>query len=124
LPTEIQEKHAWLSKERFVEGVALVHMLPGPSATQLSILLGYTRAGWQGGMLAGLCFIPPAFVIMLALTLLYTHYSTLPRLRGVFSGRNPVVVGIFTVAVYRLSTSAITDITQGMLALASALTLQ
>jgi chromate transporter len=123
LQTEIQEKRAWLSKAQFVEGVALVHMLRGSSATQLSILLGYTRAGWQGGILAGLCFILPAFVIMLALTLLYTHYSTLPRLRGVFSGLNPVVVGIFAVAVYRLSTSAITDITQGMLALASALTL-
>lgn len=123
LQIEVQEKRAWLSQERFVEGVALVNMLPGPSATQLSIFLGYARAGWQGGMLAGVCFILPAFIIMLALTLLYTHYGTLPRLRGVFSGVNPVVVGIFAIAVYRLGTSAITDRTQAVLALASALAL-
>jgi chromate transporter len=123
LQTEVQEKRAWLSKERFVEGVALTQMLPGPSATQLSIFLGYVRAGWQGGVLAGCCFILPAFVIMLGLTLLYTHYGALPRLRGVFNGLNPVVVGIFAVAVYRLSVSAITDVPQSVLALASALAL-
>src|SRR5713226_3011682 len=123
LQTEIQEKRAWLSQARFVEGVALVNMLPGPGGAQLSIFLGYIRAGWWGGLLAGLCFLLPSFVIMLTLTLLYSHYGALPGLRGVFSGLNPVVVGIFAVAVYRLSRAAITDVPQGVLALAGALAL-
>src|SRR6266852_563740 len=123
LQTEVQEKRAWLSQARFVEGMALVNMLPGPGGAQLSIFLGYIRAGWWGGLLAGLCFLLPSFVIMLALTLLYTHYGALSGLRGVFSGLNPVVVGIFAVAVYRLSTAAITDVPQGVLALAGALAL-
>jgi chromate transporter len=123
LQTEVQEKRAWLSKARFVEGVALVNMLPGPGATQLTIFLGYIRAGWWGGLLAGVCFLLPAFVSLLALTALYTHYGTLPHLRGVFSGVNPVVVGVFAVAVYRLSRSALTDVVQGVLALAGALAL-
>jgi len=100
-----------------------VNMLPGPSGAQLSIFLGYIRAGWWGGLLAGLCFLLPSFVVMLTLTLLYTHYGALPGLRGMFSGLNPVVVGIFAVAVYRLSTAAITDVPQGVLALAGALAL-
>src|SRR6266849_5304434 len=123
LQTEVQEKRGWLSQARFVEGMALVNMLPGPSGAQLSIFLGYIRAGWWGGLLAGCCFLLPSFVIMLTLTLLYTHYGALPGLRGVFSGLNPVVVGIFAVAVYRLSTAAITDVAQGMLALAGTLAL-
>ncbi len=123
LQTEVQEKRAWLSQARFVEGVALVNMLPGPSGAQMSIFLGYIRTGWWGGLLAGLCFLLPSFVIMLLLTLLYTHYGALPGLRGVFRGLNPVVIGIFAVAVYRLSTAAITDVTQGVLALAGALAL-
>jgi chromate transporter len=123
LQTEIQEKRGWLSQARFVEGVALVNMLPGPGGAQLSIFLGYLRAGWWGGLLAGSCFLLPSFVVMLTLTLLYTHYGALPGLRGVFNGLNPVVVGIFAVAVYRLSTAAITDVPQGMLALAAALAL-
>src|SRR2546428_13490515 len=69
LQPEVQEKRGWLSQARFVEGVALVNMLPGPSGAQLSIFLGYIRAGW-GGLLAGLCFLLPAFGIMLTLTLL------------------------------------------------------
>src|SRR5712691_1997245 len=101
LQTEVQEKRAWLSQARFVEGVALVNMLPGPSGAQMSIFLGYIRPGWWGGLLAGLCFLLPSFVIMLLLTLLYTHYGALPGLRGVFRGLNPVVIGIFAVAVYR-----------------------
>ena len=76
-----------------------------------------------GGLLAGCCFLLPAFVIMLTLTLLYSHYGALPGLRGVFQGLNPVVVGIFAVAVYRLSRAAITDVAQGVLALAGALAL-
>src|SRR5262245_62631315 len=98
-------------------------MLPGSRGEQLSIFLGYSRAGGVGGLLAGCCFLLPAFVIMLTLTLLYTHYGALPGLRGVFRGLNPVVVGIFAVAVYRLSTAGITDVTQGVLALAGALAL-
>jgi chromate transporter len=123
LQTEVQEKRGWLSQARFVEGMALVNMLPGPSGAQLSIFLGYIRAGWWGGLLAGCCFLVPSFVIMLTLTLLYTHYGALPGLRGVFQGLNPVVVGIFAVAVSRLSRAAITDVAQGGLALAGALAL-
>jgi len=123
LQTEVQEKRGWLSQERFVEGMALVNMLPGPSGAQLSLFLGYIRAGWWGGLLAGGCFLLPSFVVMLTLTLLYTHYGALPGLHGVFQGLNPVVVGIFAVAVYRLGRAAITDVPQGVLALAGALAL-
>jgi chromate transporter len=123
LQTEVQEKRGWLSQARFIEGMALVNMLPGPSGAQLSIFLGYIRAGWWGGLLAGCCFLLPSFVVMLTLTLLYTHYGALPGLRGVFQGLNPVVVGIFAVAVYRLSRAAITDVPQAVLALAGALAL-
>src|SRR5262249_18651248 len=123
LQTEVQEKRGWLSQARFVEGMALVNMLPGPSGVQLSIFLGYIRAGWWGGLLAGCCFLLPSFVVMLTLTLLYTHYGALPGLRGVFQGLNPVVVGIFAVAAYRLSRAAITDVPQAVLALAAALAL-
>lgn len=123
MQTEVQEKRAWLPRERFIEGLALVNMLPGPGATQLGIFLGYTRAGWLGGMLAGLCFILPAFGIMLALTLLYSQLGALPRIRSVFYGVSPVVVGIFAVAAYRLGKAAVKDMIQAALALAGALAL-
>lgn len=118
--TEIQEKRGWLSKERFLEGLALVNMLPGAAATQLAIFIGYDRAGWRGGILAGLCFVLPAFFIMLALTLLYTAYGALPVMRNAFYGLGPVVLGIFIVAVYRLGKAALKGGSQILLAVVAA----
>jgi chromate transporter len=115
----LQEKRGWVSKEKFLEGLALVNMLPGPGATQLGIFLGYERAGWRGGMVAGLCFILPAFFIMLALTLLYSAYGAMPTLRGAFYGLGPVVLGIFAVALYRLGKNALKTPAQIFLALAA-----
>ena len=120
MQAEVQEKRGWLSKENFVEGLALVNMLPGAGATQLGIFLGHTRAGWWGGLLAGLCFVLPALLIMLALTLAYMQYGALPVMRGVFYGLAPVVVGIFAAAVWRLGRAAIKDAKQIAFALATA----
>ena len=120
MQAEVQEKRGWLSKESFVEGLALVNMLPGPGATQLGLFLGYTRGGWWGGLLAGLCFVLPALLIMLSLTWAYATYGALPVMRGVFYGLAPVVVGIFAVAVWRLGGAAIKDAKQIGLALATA----
>jgi chromate transporter len=108
MQTELQDKRQWVSKERFVEGLSLVNVLPGAGATQLGIFLGHARGGWRGGVLAGLCFVLPAFGIMLALTLTYASLGATPLMRGGLYGLGPVVLGIFMVAVYRLGRSAVT----------------
>ncbi|MBI3563520.1 MAG: chromate efflux transporter [Gammaproteobacteria bacterium] len=123
MQTELQEKRGWLSKEGFMEGLALVNMLPGAGATQLGIFLGFIRGGWWGGLLAGLCFVLPAFLIMFGLTWAYSRYGALPSMRGVFYGLTSIVVGIFSVAVWRLGKAAIRDRKQSIFALASALLL-
>lgn len=123
MQNEVQEKRGWLTKENFVEGLALVNMLPGPGATQLGIFLGYVRGGWWGGFTAGVSFILPAFIIMLMLTFVYTAYGELPRARALFYGLTPVVIGIFAIAVFRLGQAAIKDRKQKALAVASVLVL-
>ena len=123
MQAEIERKRQWVTRERFVEGLALVNFLPGPLAVQLSIVLGYVRAGWLGGVLGGLGFILPGFAIMLTLTILYSAYGALPALRGVFYGLSPVVIGIFAVAVCRLGRAAIKDRAQIVVAAGCALLL-
>src|SRR5580704_16576318 len=103
MQTEVQEKRQWIEKQQFVEGLALVNMLPGPGATQLGIFIGHTKAGPAGGILAGLCFMLPAFLIMLMLATAYVAFGALPAARNAFYGIGPVVVGIFAVSVYRLA---------------------
>jgi chromate transporter len=120
LQAELQEKRQWVSKERFVEGVSLANLIPGATMTQLCMFLGYARGGFWGGLLAGLCFVLPAFGVMLALTLIYARLGATPLMRGGLYGLGPVVVGIFVVAVYRLSKSEVSTIPQIIIALAAA----
>lgn len=106
MQAEFQERRQWVTKLRFLEGLALVNVLPGATAVQLGIFLGYARAGWWGGLLAGLAFAAPGFVVMLALALAYAALGVSPILRGALYGLGPVVLGIFVVALYRLARSA------------------
>ena len=120
MQAELQEKRKWIDKKTFVDGLALVNMLPGPGATQLGIFIGHAKGGIAGGIIAGLSFILPAFAIMLALTAAYLAYGALPSMRSAFYGIGPVVLGIFAVAVYRLGKNAIKDKAQVVIALAAA----
>lgn len=105
MQAELQEKRQWVSRERFVEGLSLVNMLPGATATQLGIFLGYVRGGWRGGLLAGVCFALPAFVIMLGLAIAHAALGVTPIMRSALYGLGPVVLGIFLVALWRLGRS-------------------
>ena len=120
MQTEVQEKRQWIEKQQFLEGLALVNMLPGPGATQLGIFLGYEKGRLAGGIVAGICFILPAFLIMLALATVYVMFGALPSARNAFYGIGPVVVGIFAVSVYRLGRAAIKERSQIAIALAAA----
>lgn len=122
MQAELQEKRQWVTKQRFVEGLSLVNMLPGAAATQLGIFLGYSRGGWWGGLLAGLCFVLPAFFIMLALTMTYGFFGATPLMKGALYGLGPVVLAIFVVAVYRLGRSSASTVPQTLIALAAAVT--
>ena len=121
MQTEIQEKRGWISKPEFVEGLALVNMLPGPGAIQLGIFIGHAKAGLAGGIVAGVCFVLPAFLIMLALAAAYVAFGTLPSMRNAFYGIGPVVVGIFAASVYRLGKGTIRESSQIAIAVVAAI---
>jgi chromate transporter len=120
MQAEFQERRQWTSKPHFLEGMALVNVLPGATATQLGIFLGYVRGGWWGGLLAGLCFAAPAFLVMLALTIAYAAIGVSPILRGALYGLGPVVLAIFFAALVRLGRSALRSWSHGLIALGSA----
>ena len=120
IQAEVQERRSWLTKERYLEGLALVQTLPGAPAVQMCIFAGHQRAGWWGGLLGGLAFTLPAFAIMLALTALYSSYGALPLLRDALYGISPVVLGIFVAATYRLGRNAIKDLASVAVALIAA----
>src|SRR5437899_6917169 len=120
MQAELQEKRQWVSTERFVEGLSLVNMLPGATATQLSIFLGYARGGWWGGLLGGLCFVLPGFFVLLVLTMGYAVLGVTPVLRGALYGLGPVVMGIYLVSGYLLGKAAMNTRSQVSIAIAAA----
>jgi chromate transporter len=120
MQSELQEKRQWVSRDRFLEGLSLVNMLPGATATQLGIFLGYARGGWWGGLLAGVCFVLPAFFVILGLTIAYAGLGVIPAVRGALYGLGPVVLAIFAVAVYRLGLTAARTIPQAIICVLAA----
>jgi chromate transporter len=120
MQAELQERRRWVSKERFLEGLAVANMVPGATATQLGIFLAYTRGGWWGGLLGGLCFVLPAFVIMLALTIGYATLGVTPLARSALYGLGPVVIGLFAIALYRLGKTAASTVPEVIIGLATA----
>ena len=80
----------------------MTNLIPGPSSTELAIYLGYLRAGWSGLVVAGVCFIGPAMLIVLALAWAYVTYGALPQIGWLFYGIQPVVVAIIAQAIFKL----------------------
>ena len=120
MQAELQERRKWVSKERFLEGLAVANMVPGATATQLGIFLAYARGGWWGGLLGGLCFVVPAFVVMLALTIGYATLGVTPLARSALDGLGPVVIGLFAMALYRLGKTAASTVPEAIIGLAAA----
>jgi chromate transporter len=99
---EVVRRRQWVSEERFIDLVGVTNLIPGPSSTELAIYLGYLRAGWLGLVVAGVCFIGPAMLIVLALAWAYVMYGALPQIGWLFYGIQPVVVAIIAQAIFKL----------------------
>ena len=120
MQAELQQRRKWVSKERFLEGLAVANMVPGATATQLGIFLAYARGGWLGGLLGGIAFVLPAFVIMLALTIAYATLGVTPLARSALYGLGPVVIGLFAIALYRLAKTAVSTVAEAIIGIAAA----
>ncbi|VEP14624.1 Chromate transport protein [Hyella patelloides LEGE 07179] len=106
---EAVTRRNWLDQEQFSEGIAICEMLPGPASTQMAIYTGYLRSGQLGALVAGICFIFPAFLIVLALSWAYFHWQTLPQTKALFLGISPVVTAIILGFCWKLSRKVISN---------------
>jgi chromate transporter len=100
---DLVDKRGWISKEDYVEGLALAQLAPGPLAAQLAIYLGYVRAGILGATLVGIAFILPSFLMVLALSAAYVRYGGLSWMQGMFYGIGAAVIGIIARSAFKLT---------------------
>ena len=107
LREEVVRRRRWLEDREFLDLFAAVTLLPGPSSTQLAILLSRRRAGWRGLVVGGACFIAPAMAIVLAFAWAYERYHATPAGGGGLEGIEPVVVAVVAVALWELGRTAL-----------------
>src|SRR3954449_2176674 len=121
---ECVDEEGWVSEESFKKTLAVFQILPGPEAHELCVYFGRLRGGKLGGFLAGLGFMLPGFVLMLALSILYVEANLAGHLDELFYGLSAAVGAVVARAVVRLSGTFVTDIPLALIAVASfALTL-
>jgi len=107
METEAVERRRWLSRQEFLDGLALCQMLPGPASTQLGVYLSYLRGGLAGALLGGGAFVLPGFLIMLGFSILYGYTGSVPRVQGIFAGIGPAVIAVIALSAWKLGRGAV-----------------
>ena len=100
---DLVDGRGWISREDYVEGLALAQLAPGPLAAQLAMYLGYVRAGILGATLVGAAFVLPSFLMVLALSAAYVRYGGLNWMQAVFYGIGAAVIGIIARSAHKLT---------------------
>lgn len=115
---ECVDEEAWVDEETFKKTLAVYQVLPGPEAHELCVYFGRVRGGKLGGLLAGLGFMLPGFLLMLGLSVLYVEADLAGQLDDLFYGLKAAVGALIARALVRLSGAFITDVPLALLAVA------
>lgn len=100
---DLVEHRRWLSKEDYLEGLALAQLAPGPLAAQLAIYIGWVKGRLLGATAVGLAFVLPSFVMVLAISVLYVRFGGLAWMQGVFYGIGSAVIAIVARSAFKLT---------------------
>jgi chromate transporter len=104
---ELVERRRWISEQRFLHALNYCMLLPGPEATQLAVYIGWLLHRTAGGIAAGVLFVLPSLLILIALSWIYMAYGHLPAIAGVMNGIKPAVVAIVLGAAWRIGSRTI-----------------
>src|SRR3989440_2725230 len=99
---DLVEGRRWISRQDYVEGLALAQLAPGPLAAQLAIYLGWVRARVLGATLVSIAFIAPSLLMVLAISALYVAYGGLALMQGLFYGIGAAVIAIIARSATKL----------------------
>jgi chromate transporter len=104
---EVVNRRTWLGDQEFLDLVGATNLIPGPNSTEMAIHIGFLRGGLPGLVVAGVCFIAPAMLIVLLLAWTYTRFGATPQAEWLFYGLQPVVIIIILQALWNLGKRAI-----------------
>jgi chromate transporter len=100
---DLVEERGWVSRQDYLDGLALAQLAPGPLAAQLAMYLGYVRGGVTGATLVGFLFVLPSFLMVWALSIAYVRFGGLPWMQALFYGIGAAVIGIIARSAHKLT---------------------
>ena len=103
---ELVEKRSWLTEQQFLNALNFCMLLPGPEAMQLATYAGWKTHGEKGGLIAGLLFVIPGALVILALSLIYAVFGKVPLVEAAFLGIKAAVLAIVLEALIKVSKRA------------------
>src|SRR6476661_6313304 len=103
----IVEEKRWIGETRFLHALNYCTLLPGPEAQQLAIYIGWLMHKTKGGLVAGILFVLPGAVSIMALSWLYAAFGALPAVAALFFGLKAAVLAIVLEAVRRIGSRAL-----------------
>ncbi|HWL97556.1 MAG TPA: chromate efflux transporter [Nocardioidaceae bacterium] len=101
------DEHRWIGERRFLHALSYCMLLPGPEAQQLAVYVGWLLNGTAGGLIAGVLFVLPGLVALLALSAAYVGLGDAGLVAALFAGLAPAVLAIVTQAVIRVAGRAL-----------------
>jgi chromate transporter len=102
----VVDERKWISDARFFHALNYCMLLPGPEAQQLATYIGWLMHGVRGGLIAGLLFVLPGALVMLALSILYVNFADLAFVGAIFYGVKAAVLAIVIEAIVRIARRA------------------
>jgi chromate transporter len=117
------DQKRWIGQRRFLHALNYCMLLPGPEAQQLAIYIGWLLNGTRGGLAAGILFVLPGMLALLALSAIYVAYGDTTAVTALFAGLAPAVLAVVAQAVWRVARRALTHRTLLGIAVAAFLAL-
>ncbi len=103
----IVDEKKWLSEQQFLNALSFCMLLPGPEAMQLATYAGWRLHGLKGGLAAGLLFVLPGALVVLALSMIYAAFGKVPTIEAIFFGIKAAVLVIVIEALLRIAKKAL-----------------
>ncbi len=103
---EFVRKRNWITREDFLDRLAAANLIPGPTSTEMTIFIGYSKGGWPGLVVAGSCFIIPAAVMVSLIAAAYVRFGSLPAMAGILYAIKPAVIAVVVQALWKLAQTA------------------
>lgn len=106
IEAEIIDKQKWISREDFIDLMALAQTVPGIFAVNIAIFIGYKLRKFWGAFFMALGTILPSFVIILAIALFFQQFKEYPAVENIFKGIRPAVVALIAAPTFKMAKSA------------------